>query len=63
LIVAQKPNLLNGCTAAVMAEDYAGLIVEEFGGKVDLVGAAALASWPQRRRSSVRPRSRRITAG
>ena len=36
-LVGQKPNLPHGCTLADMAEDYAGLIVEEFGGKVDLV--------------------------
>lgn len=36
-LVAQKPNLPRGCTLAEMAEDYAGLIVEEFDGKVDLV--------------------------
>ena len=36
-LVGQKPNLSHGCTLADMAEDYAGLIVEEFGGKVDLV--------------------------
>ena len=36
-LVGQKPNLPNGCTVADMAEDYAGLIVDEFGGKVDVV--------------------------
>ncbi len=36
-LVGQKPNLPQGCSLADMAEDYAGLIVEEFGGKVDLV--------------------------
>ena len=36
-LVGQKPNLPQGCTLADMAEDYAGLIVEEFGGQVDLV--------------------------
>jgi pimeloyl-ACP methyl ester carboxylesterase len=36
-LVGHKPNLPHGCTLADMAEDYAGLIVEEFGGKVDLV--------------------------
>jgi pimeloyl-ACP methyl ester carboxylesterase len=36
-LVGPKPNLPPGCTLADMAEDYAGLIVEEFGGKVDLV--------------------------
>ena len=36
-LVGQMPNLPHGCTLADMAEDYAGLIVEEFGGQVDLV--------------------------
>jgi pimeloyl-ACP methyl ester carboxylesterase len=36
-LVGQKPGLPQGCTLADMAEDYAGLIVEEFGGRVDLV--------------------------
>ena len=36
-LVGQKPNLPHGSTLADMAEDYAGLIVEEFGGQVDLV--------------------------
>ena len=36
-LVGHKPNLPHGCTIADMAEDYAGLIIEEFGGKVDLV--------------------------
>ena len=36
-LVGHKPNLPHGCALADMAEDYAGLIVEEFGGKVDLV--------------------------
>ncbi len=36
-LVGQKPNLPHGWTVADMAEDYAGLIVEEFGGQVDLV--------------------------
>ncbi len=36
-LVGQKPNLPQGCTLADMAEDYAGLIAAEFGGKVDLV--------------------------
>ena len=36
-LVGQKPNLTQGCTLADMAEDYARLIAEEFGGKVDLV--------------------------
>jgi pimeloyl-ACP methyl ester carboxylesterase len=36
-LVGQKPNLPQGCTLADMAEDYAELIVEEFGGKVNLV--------------------------
>ncbi len=36
-LVGHKPNLPQGCTLADMAEDYAGLIVEEFGGQVDLV--------------------------
>ena len=36
-LVGQKPNLPQGCTLADMAEDYARLIDEEFGGKVDLV--------------------------
>jgi pimeloyl-ACP methyl ester carboxylesterase len=36
-LVGLKPNLPNGCTLEDMAEDYAGLIVEEFGGKADLV--------------------------
>jgi pimeloyl-ACP methyl ester carboxylesterase len=35
-LVGQKPNLPQGCTLADIAEDYAELIVEEFGGKVDL---------------------------
>lgn len=36
-LVGHKPNLPCGCTIADMAEDYAKLIVEEHGGKVDLV--------------------------
>lgn len=36
-LVGQKPNLSQGWTLEDMAEDYAGLIVEEFDGKVDLV--------------------------
>ena len=36
-ILGLKPNLPDGCTVADMAEDYARLIVEEFGGKVDVV--------------------------
>jgi pimeloyl-ACP methyl ester carboxylesterase len=36
-LVGQKPNLPQGWTLEDMAEDYAGLIVEEFDGKVDLV--------------------------
>jgi hypothetical protein len=36
-LVGQKPNLPQGWTLADMAEDYAGLIFEEFGGTVDLV--------------------------
>ena len=36
-LVGQRPNLPRGCTIEDMAEDYAGLIVEEFEGKVDLV--------------------------
>jgi pimeloyl-ACP methyl ester carboxylesterase len=38
-LVGQKPNLPPGSTLADMAEDYAGLIAEEFGGAVDLVVA------------------------
>ena len=36
-LVGHRPNLPQGCTLADMADDYAGLIVEEFGGRVDLV--------------------------
>lgn len=36
-LVGHKPNLPHGCTLADMAEDYAGLIVDEFGGRVDVV--------------------------
>jgi pimeloyl-ACP methyl ester carboxylesterase len=36
-LVGQKPNLPQGRTLADMAGDYAGLIVDEFGGQVDLV--------------------------
>ena len=36
-LVGQKPNLSQGWTLEDMAEDYAGLIAEEFDGNVDLV--------------------------
>jgi pimeloyl-ACP methyl ester carboxylesterase len=36
-LVGLKPNLAAGCTIADMAEDYAKLIAEEFGGKIDVV--------------------------
>ena len=36
-IVAQRPNMTVGYTVADMAEDCAGVIADEFGGKVDLV--------------------------
>jgi pimeloyl-ACP methyl ester carboxylesterase len=36
-IVSQRPNMAVGYTVADMAEDYAQVIAEEFGGKVDLV--------------------------
>ena len=36
-IVAQRPNIAVGYTVADMAEDCAGVIAGEFGGKVDLV--------------------------
>jgi pimeloyl-ACP methyl ester carboxylesterase len=36
-IVSQRPNMTVGYTVADMAEDYARAIVDEFGGKVDLV--------------------------
>ena len=36
-IVAQRPNMAVGYTVADMAEDCAGVIADEFGGKVDLV--------------------------
>ncbi len=36
-LVGLKPNLADGCTVADMAEDYASLIAEDFGGKVDVV--------------------------
>lgn len=36
-IVSQRPNMAVGYTVADMAEDYARVIAEEFGGKVDLV--------------------------
>ncbi len=36
-IVAQRPNIAVGYTVADMAEDCAKVIVDEFGGKVDLV--------------------------
>ena len=35
--VARKQNMPKGHTMADMADDYAGLIADEFGGKVDLV--------------------------
>jgi pimeloyl-ACP methyl ester carboxylesterase len=38
-LVGHKPDLPHGCTVADMAEDYAGLIVDEFAGKVDLLVA------------------------
>ena len=36
-IVSQRPKMPIGCTIADMAEDYARVIVDEFGGKADLV--------------------------
>ena len=36
-LLSMKPNLPEGCTIADMAEDYARLIVEELGGKADVV--------------------------
>ena len=36
-IVSQRPNMAVGYTIADIAEDYAQVIAEEFGGKVDLV--------------------------
>jgi len=36
-VVARKQNMPKGHTLADMADDYAGLIADEFGGKVDLV--------------------------
>jgi pimeloyl-ACP methyl ester carboxylesterase len=36
-VVARKQNMPKGHAMADMAEDYAGLIADEFGGKVDLV--------------------------
>lgn len=39
VLVGHKPDLPHGCTVADMAEDDAALIVQEFGGKVDLVVA------------------------
>lgn len=36
-IVSQRPNMAVGYTVADMAEDYAGVMAGEFGGKVDLV--------------------------
>ncbi len=36
-MVAQRPNIAVGYTVADMAEDCAGVIASEFGGKVDLV--------------------------
>lgn len=36
-VVTRKQNMPKGYTVAEMAEDYAGLITDEFGGKVDLV--------------------------
>jgi pimeloyl-ACP methyl ester carboxylesterase len=38
-LVGHKPNLPHGCTVADLADDYAGLIVDEFGGKADVVVA------------------------
>jgi pimeloyl-ACP methyl ester carboxylesterase len=38
-LVGHKPDLPHGCTVADLTEDYAGLIVDEFAGKVDLVVA------------------------
>lgn len=36
-LLSLEPNLPEGCSLTDMAEDYARLIVEEFGGKVDVV--------------------------
>ena len=36
-IVSQRPNMAVGYTVADMAEDYAQVIADDFGGKVDLV--------------------------
>ena len=38
-LVGHKPDLPRGCSVADLAEDYARVMVEEFGGKVDLVVA------------------------
>lgn len=36
-LVGHKPHLQPGCTLADLGDDYAALIAEEFGGRVDLV--------------------------
>ncbi len=37
LLVGHRPGLRPGCTLADLGDDYAALIAEEFGGRVDLV--------------------------
>ncbi len=38
--VLRKPGLPHGCTLANMADDYAAMIREEFGGPVDVIGVS-----------------------
>jgi pimeloyl-ACP methyl ester carboxylesterase len=45
--VLRKPGLPQGCTLKDMADDYAGMIRQEFGGPVDLIGVSTGGSLAQ----------------
>jgi len=46
-VVLRRPGLRRGCTLKDMADDYAAMIVEEFGGPVDVIGVSTGGSIAQ----------------